>query len=75
MTKKGKLMYCPTSRHEAKIFCFLFSVICIVFLNTPSISAETLKIGVFDIQKVMKESKGKANPAKVNELLKKKLSM
>jgi outer membrane protein len=57
MTKKGKLMYCLTSRHEAKIFCFLFSVICIVFLNTPSISAETLKIGVFDIQRVMKESK------------------
>ena len=57
MTKKGKLMYCPTSRHKAKKFCFLLSVIFIVLLSTPSFSAETLKIGVFDIQKVMKESK------------------
>jgi hypothetical protein len=38
-------------------FYILFSVIFVVSLITPSFSQETLKIGVFDLQKVMKESK------------------
>jgi Skp family chaperone for outer membrane proteins len=50
-------MYCPTSHHEVKFFCFLLSVIFTLLLSTPSFSEETLKIGVFDLQKVMKDSK------------------
>jgi hypothetical protein len=56
MTKKGK-MYYPTSHHEAKLCCSILSIVCIMLFGISSISAETLKIGVFDLQKVMKESK------------------
>jgi len=39
----------------------LFVIICFaVVLNVPASGAEDLKIGVFDIQRVMKESKKKA---------------
>ena len=40
-----------------KVLCCVLSVICIVFFDFSSLSAETLKIGIFDLQKVMKESK------------------
>ena len=35
----------------------MLSIVCILFFCLSSISAEDLKIGVFDIQKVMKDSK------------------
>lgn len=43
-------------RQRFSVVCFLLFVFCfLVFL--PSVAAENLKIGVFDVQKIMKESK------------------
>jgi outer membrane protein len=40
-----------------KVFFVCISIICILFFSLLSLSAENLKIGVFDLQRVMKESK------------------
>jgi outer membrane protein len=40
-----------------KVFFVCISIICILFFSLSSLSAENLKIGVFDLHRVMKESK------------------
>jgi len=50
-------MYCQTGNYKLKIFCCLLSVFCILLFGLPSLSAETLKIGVFDLQRIIRESK------------------
>jgi len=40
-----------------KVSCCTISIICILLFCISSISAETLKIGVFDLQQVIRESK------------------
>lgn len=50
-------MYFPINHQEAKVFYCLLFVVCILLFSISTLYAETMKIGVFDLQRVMNESK------------------